>query len=332
MANSLLSADAELSFLVDACAPTVRTPAIEQLDWTRVVLLARKHRVYPRVWAKHGELFPAEHAVILRTLAAENSILALRNVARTIEVVRLLRDARIDSLVLKGPLLAHDLYGDVALRVIGDIDLLVREEQLLPAARLLAQTGFRHTGPITAAALATIRRTQHDVSFAHPDDDTLIELHADIAQPHYGFHVDLEGWWSRRRERALGGDTVWSLGLEDTYLLSALHAAKHRWHRLDLVADVAAFGQLGIDRASVHHEAAKAWLLRHVRTGEAIAAWMFDGKPDNSTAVSGAISQLIAGKDFGRWTGMAFDLRLRERLPDKASYLWRRLLSAKAEL
>ena len=268
----------------------------------------------------------------MRALVAENSVRALRNVARTVEVAGLMRAAGIQSMVLKGPLLAHDLYGDVALRVAGDIDLLVRESELLAAATKLSDAGYQPEVAVTAKSLARLRRTRHDVGFAHPEDGTLIELHADIAQPHYGYRLNLAGWWERARARPLGGDTVVTPGLEHAYLLTALHAAKHRWHRLDLVADVAAFGRLGIDRDFVVGEASQAWLLRHIEAGEQLAAWLFEEKQPTLGTVFRAEAQLVAGKDLGRLDGLAFDLGLRERPADKARYLWKRLITAKLGL
>jgi hypothetical protein len=332
MTSSLPSVSPELAFLIDACAPAPRTPVTLPGDWPQVIQLALRHRVYPRVWANRSDTFPPEQAAPMRAVVAENALAALRNVARTLEAVQLLRAAGLESLVLKGPLLAHDLYGDVALRVAGDIDLLVRETEFGRAAETLAAAGYRHPTGITPGALTRLRKREHDLAFFHPEDDTLIELHADIAQPQYGYRVDLEDWWRRRRVRALGADSVFLPSLEHAYLLAALHAAKHRWHRLDLVSDIAAFLRLGIDVDAVHQDAAKAWLLSLVRTGEAIAAWMFEEKASDSRLVRDAISQLIAGEELGRWTGMGFDLRLRERKAEKARYLWKRLVSAKLGL
>jgi hypothetical protein len=330
MANSSRFADPELAFVVSAVAPTpAYIDAHTISDWSRVMSLARRHRVYPRVWQRASHHFPEEQATAMRGLVAENGLAALRNLARTVEVTALLRRAGLESIVLKGPLLAHELYGDVALRVSGDIDLLVREEDLLRAAQIIAGAGYRHHTALNATALARHRKSQHDVAFSHPDDDSLIELHADIAQPLYGYRIDLDIWWRDSRPRSIGSDTVSVLSPEHAYLLSSLHAAKHRWHRLDLVADIAAFGRLGIDRAAVGEEIAGTWLLSPIETGEALAAWLFSGNEPNSRSARQARSKLVAGDDFRRWSGIAFDLGLRPKPVEKARYLWRRLLSAK---
>jgi hypothetical protein len=262
----------------------------------------------------------------MRALSAENALNALRNLARTGEVVRLLRLAGIQSIVLKGPLLAHDLYGDVALRVAGDVDVLVRDSELLGAAQTLVAARYRPDTPVTAAAIAKYRKRSHDLSFAHPDDDTLVELHADIAQPHYGYHINFEECWAARRSRALGNETIWSPGLPDAHLMTALHAAKHRWHRLDLVSDIAAFGALGIDPG------AHSWMLKPLDAGQRIVAWLFEGNRSDSAVVSRAVRQLATGEEFGRLEGMGFDLALRRGVGEKAKYLWKRIVSAKLEV
>jgi hypothetical protein len=323
MASSRPSADREFSFLVDACAPALRSPATNDVDWGRVVRLARRHRVYPRLWSRHGNVFPEQYATAIRALAAENALNALRNLARTAEVVRLLRLAGIESIVLKGPLLSHDLYGDVALRVAGDVDVLVRERELLAAAQALAAAGYRPDTPLTPTVVARYRKRSHDLSLAHPDDGSLVELHADIAQPHYGYHIDFEEWWAARRSRALGSETVWSPSLPHAHLFTALHAAKHRWHRLDLISDIAAFDALGIDPG------AHTWMLKPIDTGQRIAAWLFERNGSHSGTVSKAVRQLVTGEEFGRLGGLSFDLALRAKAAEKAKYLWKRLITAK---
>jgi hypothetical protein len=277
-------------------------------------------------------MIPAEHATALRTHVTRNLQAALANVARTAEVARLLAAAAVETIVLKGPLLARRLYGDLAARVSGDVDLLVPEAKLILAARILSEAGYQPETEITPDALRRLRRVEHDVGFRHPSDGILIELHADIAQPHYGYRVDLERWWAGRTETQIGDATVAVLSLEHAYLMSALHAAKHRWHRLDLIADLAAYQRLGVDRGVIHQEAAAAWLLRPVETGEAIAAGVFRGAPPRSGPARAAIAQMIAGKEFGRWPGIWFDVRLRERWRDRLRYLRKRLISAKLRL
>ena len=319
---------AELRFVIDACAPAPSTPSVPyNIDWQQVHQLANRHRVLPRVWKHAAQVIPADHAGPLREQAAQHAQNNLGLLARTIEVVQLLEQQGIESIVLKGPLLAQRLYGDFALRVCADVDLLVAPDRFPDAAQLLAAAGYHHHTALDAAALARHRRTQHDLAFAHPLDNTLIELHADVAQPHYGFHMPLEAWWQDRLHVQVAGQRLGMLRDEHAYLMVLLHAAKHRWHRLDLVADLAAFGTLPLDWAAIRRSTQRTGMVRALATGQALAAHFFsdDGALGNRL-VRRLAQRTVQGKDAARWAGIWLDIQLRERWRDRARYLYGRTI------
>jgi hypothetical protein len=59
------------------------------------------------------------------------------------EAVRMLRDAGVRFVCLKGFALAHLLYERPELRIVGDVDLLLPRDQLGPAVAALAAAGFK---------------------------------------------------------------------------------------------------------------------------------------------------------------------------------------------
>jgi hypothetical protein len=71
---------------------------------------------------------PAEWLARLRMQYMMN---AARNMKMTAELLRILdalKEAGIKAMPLKGPVLAQQLYGDVALRQFSDLDILVARE------------------------------------------------------------------------------------------------------------------------------------------------------------------------------------------------------------
>lgn len=332
LVSSLPSIDPELAFLIGAIAADPLPDPLTVRDWRRFVELAMTHRVYPRVWQRTRSMLPGPIAVELQDVARQNLKAALRNLARTVEVVQLLRRHDIDPVVIKGPLLARALYRDYAARVTGDIDLLVRESELLVAARALAAAGYQHHTSLDARNLARHRHRTHDVAFAHPGDQSLIELHADIAQPHHGYRVDLEEWHRTRSSMPVGDQQLSVLGLEHMYLLAGLHAAKHRWHRLDLLSDLAAFHKLGIEAGKFGESGLPAWMLGVLRLGDDLTRCFFEPGERANRRVTAIARQIVAGEGHGRVSGIWFDLGLRAQPKEQARYLWRRLLSAKLAL
>ena len=313
----------ELAFVANASvAPTDARVAENVRDWRLVLGLAIEHRVFPRVLHFGGVHIPDEFVHLLREHVTRNSRAALGNIARTIEVVELLSRNHVAPLVLKGPLLSYDLFQDHGLRVSGDVDVLVPEHQLLDAARILVGAGYAHHTTITKAGLQKHRRTEHDVAFAHPDDDTLIELHAHIAQPHYSFNVDLSTWWQSARSHRVAGQELRTPSLENAYLMAVLHAARHRWSRLDLIADVAAFEGVQFDRAMVRSCAEQSGVLRIMHVAESMAALLRAGRSRGPEArvVASLMKKLAQGSTFSRWAGFWLDIGIRERASDRFRY------------
>ncbi|OWY63391.1 hypothetical protein B7486_53390 [cyanobacterium TDX16] len=102
-------------------------------------------RLLPLVWRNIGERLPeAERAVV----KAHHRRCWLVNQARVRHATGLLADlveAGIEVLVLKGLALSILFYGDLAVRPMGDVDLLVRPEDARRTVRLLERLGYTST-------------------------------------------------------------------------------------------------------------------------------------------------------------------------------------------
>jgi hypothetical protein len=153
---------------------------LQLADWHRVTaLLARATRAYP---------LPDRVRTALQAAARANAQRNLLLFAHTARISAAFESKGIDALFLKGPLLAHRIYGDLSLRVCGDVDVLVRAAHFAQASALLTQLGYDAGTRLDENALRKHLRFQHDLPFAHPDG-TLVELHADLAQPHYSYRA-----------------------------------------------------------------------------------------------------------------------------------------------
>jgi hypothetical protein len=148
--------------------------------------------------------------------------------AMTAEVVRALRTAGIEPLLLKGPVLAAWLYDEGELRGYGDADLLVDPRRVEDAASVLTELGFERL-PVPWDKW---RRLHHAGDWRRARDGAVVDLHRTLPGV-----------------RASPPETVWRLlashtapwrlqpGIEVTVLderartmLVALHAAHHLSH------------------------------------------------------------------------------------------------------
>lgn len=121
-----------------------------KVDWDGFVKLASNQYVLPTVYLRfkrHGilSLIPEElsdHLQMVYELNYKRNSAVLEQIDR---INSLLAQAGIIPIYLKGAanLLDH-LYEDIGERMLGDIDLLVSEEEFLPAANLLKREGYEH--------------------------------------------------------------------------------------------------------------------------------------------------------------------------------------------
>jgi hypothetical protein len=133
---------------------------------------------------------------------------------------------------LKGPWLAQRLYGDTALRLYADLDLLVRRADFARSEELLSRLGFSAAG----------RREDYARTWSR--GSITLELHDDVENP-LAFDFAIEEAWERAQLAEFEGIPARLLAPSDELRFLCLHGARHRFERLSHVLDlVLAFRRL----------------------------------------------------------------------------------------
>ena len=114
-------------------------------DWGHFIAFAHKQGVAPVLYialkSLPGSPYP-EHLNELRNIYrvdAQNNLLLYHELGK---VLRALDAAQIPVIVLKGACLAEAVYGNIALRSMSDVDLLVKKEDLEKTAEILKGCGY----------------------------------------------------------------------------------------------------------------------------------------------------------------------------------------------
>ncbi len=158
----------------------------------------------------------------------------------TAELFRVLADfdnSGIQTLLVKGPVTSLLAFNDPAARSFVDLDLLVRQSQVIAAAHRMIDLGFQPQVPLAAIDAG---RVPGEYLFHRPDTRHMIELHTERTFRYYPRAMRIEDLFARSRRLELDGRSVPVLSLEDEFVLNAIHGAKHFWERLIWVADIAA--------------------------------------------------------------------------------------------
>jgi hypothetical protein len=173
-----------------------------------------------------------EWRVKLRTFLNRKRLQNLSLFGEFLQLQHRCQKAGIPILGFKGPILAHQLFGDVAKRSYCDLDILVEEENLNRLAELLQASGY-HARQITGFI------ENGDRYFVNPKRGYYIDLHSELAPSYYPIPIDYTKLWKELTWIDLQGNSVLAFTPETLLVLLCIHGTKDNWQQLKWVCDIA---------------------------------------------------------------------------------------------
>ncbi len=237
--------------------------AAEPLNWDYLIDLAFGQGVLPLFFSSLEAICPEQvppvHFERLRQLFKLNLINTLSLSGELTRLAPQFDKAKILFLVLKGPTLAQMAYGDITLRQYTDLDLLVKENQLQAARKLLITDGFRPKPDLTPFLQAKYTRLRYEQDYWKAGGNSLVDLHWSVLPRGFSFSPDPLIVWDKPCQIEVAGAQVWTLSPENLLLYLCAHAAKHDWQSLSFVCDIAWL---------IHSQPQLDWELVLVRAGK----------------------------------------------------------------
>ena len=215
-------------------------------DWEALAALAETHRVTPLVWrrvqAGPPASFPSRVAERLRQASLETARRGLMMTAELLRIDEAFGQSGITYAPNKGAALAQELYGDVSLRVFGDLDLVVEPGSLARALDALEELGYAVASsrpePISRRALLEFAaRRPGEVPLIHAGRSIVVDLHWSVLGrrplPGYSLARSLDP-----QKLTVAGRPLPRFRSEDLFIFLSLHGFKHGWERLNWLVDL----------------------------------------------------------------------------------------------
>jgi hypothetical protein len=257
-----------------------------------------------------------------------------------IRIVDHLSALGIETMPYKGLALAEAIYGDIALRQSGDIDLLIRPQDFSRVRDAVRDIGFTSHSHLSAAQERAHLKSGYEYSFDGAAGPNLLEVQWAVQARFYSIDFDMDGIFERAVTVNVAGHAMKTPSPEDLFLVLSAHAAKHVWGRLIWLCDLARImtlpnldwewiasqaNELGIARImGITMVLANRLLGAAIPSAAAQAGFKFD---DTETAAFGEeIQTHMAGENAYNVESLAYFrlmLRLRERASDRRRFLWR---------
>jgi len=313
------------------------------IDWAVLFQLAMDHGVLPLI-CRHllgcrPSCLPSEiadaAADYLKSLEARNGDC----LARLFAVLDILDEAGVSAIPFKGPSLAIRAYDALGAREFGDLDFLIRVEQVERTIDCLSAHGFNSElrGELSPRAWRAFCGYNGQEVMHGPD--VVLEPHWRFAPSTLGLEMDYTALWARVRSAPCLGRDIPCLELEDEVIQLCIHGGKEKWVKLKWVADLDAFIRAHarqIDWAMIVARSEQDGFSRMVRLGlylcQKLTGLAFE-KPMCDWVASDSVVESMARKviaDLFKASGddsvfrlSRFHFQMRERSVDRWRYVWR---------
>lgn len=285
--------------LSESAIDKIRSRAISPLDWDLVVETASRHGVLPLLYRNLRRCCPDElPAAVLADLREQFLLNTQRNLMLTRELLTLLdymRSNQISATPFKGPLLAITAYGDVSLRQITDLDLIVFKEELPRARDCLREGGYEDLRAMDPLEEKVLLQSNCAMTLTRENPRVVVDLHWDLTPKYFFVPLDLDAMRARLTAVPLGGEMVRTFCPEDLLLILCVHGARHVWPRLDWLVGVAELlRSSALDWDAVVGRARTYKCERMVLLGLALVRRLLDAELPEPIAAGIALDRMVS--------------------------------------
>jgi hypothetical protein len=238
----------------------------------------------------------------------------LRFTGELLRLVDLFKQNAIPIAAIKGPVLAHSVYGRISLREFSDLDVIVQEGDLSKAEEILTTLGYQADFADREYRSAFLSY-QGQYAFRHSNTGISIDLHWQLSSKGVAFPFQSAEIWPRLEQVTIAGRTVRTLADDDLALFLVAHGTKEGWRCLSWVADFAMFIEKhpDLDWGNLLDRARRRGCSRSLLVGWQLAARLL------GTQVDADLLGLAKNNMQARLTAEALDHRIRNEYPVPAS-------------
>lgn len=214
-------------------------------NWERLIALSERHRLLPVLYRNIKEIssiVPVELPQILKEKYLDQTQYTMKLASEGIILSGKLKQEGVASILLKGPFLSEQIYGDATLRPSRDIDILVLPENIKIANDILLNEGYRMVYPdfeLSEKQKNYYQRHKNQYAYRNPDSGCLVELHWRLFSQRELFPVSTEKVFAESQERIMAGNPIKVLATNHCLEYLCLHGSLHQWFRLLWLRDIA---------------------------------------------------------------------------------------------
>jgi Uncharacterised nucleotidyltransferase len=238
--------------ITPSTAERIKTLLQQDINWNYLIKIASRNGIVPILSESlktiGPEALPKDILSQLRNASYTNAQNNLLQTAELLKLLKLFEANKIPVIPFKGPVLTASVYGNLALRQFGDLDILVQEQDVSKAIEVLISQGYILPSQLTEVdrkfpfQVKHFQESQHhqkSYNLVHQDRKVIVELHWLLTQKSFPFPLDFQHLWKNSKPLSIAGTIVPQFSPEDRLLYLCMHGAKHTWTQLKWICDIA---------------------------------------------------------------------------------------------
>jgi len=251
----------------------------ESLDLESLADLIQRHKLFPLISKEFVGLLDVDNQARWKEEIRKHTIRSMLLTGELGLVIKQLEGDNIEVVSIKGPVLTQGLYGDIGKRHFGDLDLVVKREDLQKVLHALSGMGYALIHPrsdLTEKQWNYYFRYKKDVGLENRDKRVFVELHVGVYR-HELLRVADEGiMFEDMEEEVIGGTSVRCMNKDNTFLYLLYHGGQHLYFRLFWLRDIAeAIKRWDLDHLKILNKAIELGIDRMVGLGLLLAEEFF---------------------------------------------------------
>jgi hypothetical protein len=228
--------------LTPAGATAIRQILHGPLDWEYLLWEAEENSITPllerHLSAAAPGAAPAAAQEQLKKTCRANTVRCLYLTAELFNILRLFQSQDIPAIPYKGPVLAAQAYGDIALREFEDLDIILRQSDVPKAHQIVVSLGYKPKFDWILSPGATASLVPGEYNYRDEPRRAMVELHTEITLRHFPVKPDLAAFLRNLAPVRLSDREIPTFTAEDLLPMLCIHGAKDFWERLSWIADV----------------------------------------------------------------------------------------------
>lgn len=259
-----------------------RELAARPLDWDYLLAQAAENSVAPllcrQLSREAADMVAPAQMARLKGQVRSSTVRSLLLTAELVRISRAFQSEGIQAIPYKGPVLAAQTYGDIAMRDFEDLDLILRQKDMPKAHPVLMSLGFESPFPWNFSSGAAASGVPGEYRYSDGERGLLVELHTEGTLRHLPVALPIDEMARRLVPVELSGHPIHTFSTEDTLVLLCVHGTKDFWARISWIADVAELiaSQAGLNWREVFQTADRLGAGRMLHLGLILAGRLLE--------------------------------------------------------